>query len=109
MPQAMRQRIRDSRHMWTYEYMAQYVTEKVAATAGDPELGVYRANDTICEAGNYTTVRVKALFQVSGDCICLPILCANLASRQTRARGPHGFERQNVKPLGSVCVPSRCR
>ena len=55
--QAMRQRIRESRHMWTYEYMAEYVTEKVASTAGDPQLDVYHANDTICEAGNYTTVR----------------------------------------------------
>ena len=46
--------------MWTYEYMAQYVTEKVNATAGEPLLDVYRANDTICEAGNYTTVRSTA-------------------------------------------------
>ncbi len=53
----MRQRIRESRQFWTYEYMAEYVTEKVAATAGDPLLDVYRANDTVCEAGNYTTVR----------------------------------------------------
>ena len=42
--------------MWTYEYMESYVTQKVLDTAGDPSLDVYRANDTICEAGNYTTV-----------------------------------------------------
>ena len=54
--QAMRERIRETRHMWTYAYMEQYVTQKVLDTAGDPQLDVYRANDTICEAGNYTTV-----------------------------------------------------
>ena len=55
--QAMRERIRETRHMWTYAYMEQYVTQKVLDTAGDPSLDVYRANDTICQAGNYTTVR----------------------------------------------------
>ena len=61
VPQAMRQRIRDSRHMWTYDYMAAYITAKVLATAGDPQLDVYYANDTNCEAGNYTTVRTLCI------------------------------------------------
>ncbi len=66
--QAMRERIRETRHMWTYAYMEQYVTQKVLDTAGDPALDVYRANDTICEAGNYTTVSLRAgpLFMLLG-------------------------------------------
>ena len=53
----MRQRIRETQPLWTYNYTAEYVTEKVVATATDPATFEYRANDTACEAGNYTTVR----------------------------------------------------
>ena len=62
--------------MWTYEYMSQYITEKVATFAGDLSLDVYRVNDTTCAAGNYTTVSPSPA--VSGCCqrvlgvVCLP-------------------------------------
>ena len=59
--QAMRQRIRESQSLWTYEYTANYITEKIAATSSDPATYEYRANDTICEAGNYTTVRLSVI------------------------------------------------
>ena len=43
--------------MWTYEYTAEYITETISKAASDAAVYEYRANDTICEAGNYTTVR----------------------------------------------------
>ncbi len=43
--------------MWTYNYTADYITERVAAASSNPLTFGYRANDTACEAGNYTTVR----------------------------------------------------
>ena len=64
--QAMRQRVRESRPMWTYEYTAQYITETISKAASDPSTYEYRVNDTICEAGNYTTVRRTKCGLVSG-------------------------------------------
>ena len=43
--------------MWTYNYTADYITERVAAASSNPLTFGYRTNDTACEAGNYTTVR----------------------------------------------------
>ena len=53
----MRQRIRETQPLWTYNYTADYITERVAASSSNPMTFGYRANDTTCEAGNYTTVR----------------------------------------------------
>ena len=54
--------------MWTYEYTAEYINEAIAATASDKSTYEYRANDTICEAGNYTTVRLSGGMLNGGHC-----------------------------------------